>query len=118
MDDLGTPIELSKHLEAALHDAGVSVQLVTIDDAPKLAPLTHPVPVNTAIENFIVSQSSMNRPPTPRLIISPWDEDLKGVGWVPPSDIIDSDDSHEEEGTKLFGTDDTEVLELASKFVN
>ncbi|KAH8824340.1 Alpha/Beta hydrolase protein [Flagelloscypha sp. PMI_526] len=118
MGDMGTPIELTQHLETALHDAGVNVQLVTIDDAPKLVPLTHPVPVNTAIEKFIVSLTSTTHLPAVDVIISPWDEELKEVGWIPPHDPVDSDDSHEGEETKLLGVDDHGLLRTASKFMN
>jgi pimeloyl-ACP methyl ester carboxylesterase len=44
MGDLATPLELSKQLEDTLDDAGVHTQLVMIDDAPRVSPMTHPVP--------------------------------------------------------------------------
>ncbi|KAH8824344.1 Alpha/Beta hydrolase protein [Flagelloscypha sp. PMI_526] len=116
MGDLGTPMELSEQLRSTLYDARVRVELVTIEDAPRLSPVTHPIPVNTAVERFLISLTG--RPSTPKPIVSPWDEKLKEEGWVPPPDLVNSDDSGEEQEFKLYGTDDKDLLQIASNFVN
>ncbi|KAH8824341.1 Alpha/Beta hydrolase protein [Flagelloscypha sp. PMI_526] len=118
LGDMGTPIESTQHLETVLHEAGVSVQRVTIDEAPKVAPLTHPVPVNKAIEKFVISSTSMSHLPTPKSTVSPWDEELRQVGWIPPYDLVDSEDSHEEEGIKLVGQNDQGLFRTANRFMN
>ncbi|KAH8827417.1 Alpha/Beta hydrolase protein [Flagelloscypha sp. PMI_526] len=116
MGDLATPLELSKQLEDALDDAGVHAQLVTIEDAPRASPMTHPAEVNRAIEKFIVTHTSTGRPPTPKPVISPWDETLRELGWVPPPDEFDSDDSDDEGEFKVLPANDKELLDAASHF--
>ncbi|KAH8824216.1 Alpha/Beta hydrolase protein [Flagelloscypha sp. PMI_526] len=117
MGDLATPLELSRQLEDALDDAGVHAQLVTIDDAPRLSPMTHPVAVNRAIEKFILSHTSTGRPPKPKPIPSPWDETLKELGWVPAPDPGDSDDSDDEGEFKLLPSDDKDLFDAVSHFI-
>ncbi|KAF7320705.1 AB hydrolase-1 domain-containing protein [Mycena chlorophos] len=95
--DIAYPIEMTEELATRLTRAGVkNVVVQQIPDAPHFGTITHPKEINEMFHGYVLSSCAGSGKvpplPPPEKIVSPWLDELKGVGFEDDED----EDSGEE----------------------
>ncbi|KAF5389672.1 hypothetical protein D9757_004129 [Collybiopsis confluens] len=78
-----------------LKDAGVEATLHIVPNAPHFLNVEFADQVNPILHNFIMSNDSRRPSSVSGQVSSPWDSDLRAVGWNPDGEDEDSDDEFE-----------------------
>ncbi|KAK0489697.1 alpha/beta-hydrolase [Armillaria luteobubalina] len=91
LEDIAYPLEYSERFMRQLKEAGVTVSLATIPEAPHFGVVTHGDIVNWLLHDFIVDSCGISVPPAPGEVHSPWEEDLVKAGWNKGGDDPEDD---------------------------
>ncbi|KAK0494423.1 alpha/beta-hydrolase [Armillaria luteobubalina] len=91
LEDIAYPLEYSEMFMRQLKEAGVTVNLATIPEAPHFGVVTHGDIVNSLLHDFIIDSCGTSVPPAPERVRSPWEEDLVKAGWNKGGDDPEDD---------------------------
>ncbi|KAK0489692.1 alpha/beta-hydrolase, partial [Armillaria luteobubalina] len=81
LEDIAYPLEYSERFMRQLKEAGVTVSLATIPEAPHFGVVMHGDIVNWLLHDFIINSCGTSVPPAPESVLSPWEENLANAGW-------------------------------------
>ncbi|KAK0193061.1 alpha/beta-hydrolase [Armillaria mellea] len=91
LGNIAYPLEYSERFMRQLKEAGVTVSLVTIREAPHFGIVTHGDIANGMLHNFIIDICGTSVPPAPGEVSSPWEEELVQAGWNKCGDDLEDD---------------------------
>ncbi|PBK79704.1 alpha/beta-hydrolase [Armillaria gallica] len=91
LGNIAYPLEYSERFMRQLKEAGVTVSLATIPEAPHSGVVTHGDVVNRLLHDFIIDSCETSVPPAPHEVISPWEEELVKAGWNKGGDDPEDD---------------------------
>ncbi|KAK0193055.1 alpha/beta-hydrolase [Armillaria mellea] len=91
LEDIAYPLGYSERFMQQLKEAGVTVSLATIPEAPHFGVVTHGDIVNRLLHDFIVDICETSVPAAPGEVSSPWEEELVKAGWNKGGDDPEDD---------------------------
>ncbi|KAK0489683.1 alpha/beta-hydrolase [Armillaria luteobubalina] len=91
LEDIAYPLGYSERFMRQLKEAGVTVSLATIPEAPHFGVVTHGDIVNWLLHDFIIDICETSVPPAPESVLSPWEENLAKAGWNKGGDDSEDD---------------------------
>ncbi|KAK0494417.1 alpha/beta-hydrolase [Armillaria luteobubalina] len=91
LEDIAYPLEYSERFMRQLKEAGATVSLATIPEAPHFGVVTHGDIVNWLLHDFIIDICETSVPPAPESVLSPWEENLATAGWNKGGDDSEDD---------------------------
>ncbi|KAK0193059.1 alpha/beta-hydrolase [Armillaria mellea] len=81
LEDIAYPLGYSERFMGQLKEAGVTVCLATIREAPHFGIVTHGDIANGMLHDFIIDICETSVPAVPGEVSSPWEEELVQAGW-------------------------------------
>ncbi|KAK0193057.1 alpha/beta-hydrolase [Armillaria mellea] len=81
LGDIAYPLGYSERFMGQLKEAGVTVSLATIPEAPHFGIVTHGDIANGMLHDFIIDICEASVPPALGEVTSPWEEELVQAGW-------------------------------------
>ncbi|KAG5641701.1 hypothetical protein DXG03_004419 [Asterophora parasitica] len=84
--DVAYPIAFAQELLQRLLDAGVDADLDVVEGAPHFGTVTHFKEFNPRIHDFIISHTTDDVPPAPKVVTSPFDLVSLDLDWTPETD--------------------------------
>ncbi|KIK68547.1 hypothetical protein GYMLUDRAFT_68402 [Collybiopsis luxurians FD-317 M1] len=94
-NDVAYNQKYSENFVQMLQDAGLNASLHVIPDAPHFLNVEYANHVDPILHDFIMKNDSRRPSPVSENVLSPWDGDLRAVGWNPEGADEDSDDDFE-----------------------